>query len=437
MIPRYLPKDFEKLWSAETQYQTWYRVEMAACRAMQEEGLIPPYAVMELEASGIDMRIEVSRVEEIEKETRHDVIAFLRHMEDLAGDHSRWMHVGMTSSDLVDTSLAILLCQASDMLDVRMGALLKSLAALARKHANTLTIGRSHGMHAEPTTFGLVLAGHLEELKRGRTRLRQAREEISVGKLSGAVGNYAHGSPLVELRAMGELGLRPEPVSTQVVARDRHAAFAATVSLVGSGIERLAQNIRHLSRSEVGEVSESFSKGQKGSSAMPHKRNPIACENLCGCARLLRGYSLSVQEDVPLWHERDISHSAVERVALADSTSLLGYMLDRMKSIVEGLVVHVDVMAHRVVSTNVWASEAVLLALVAAGVRRQEAYGWVQECALGALDANPSGSTFAHRVSVHPLISDALSPAVLTRCFDSVRQVRHAPAAVEASCRGI
>ena len=435
MIPRYTTKEYADLWSAETQFRTWYEVEMAAVRAMCESKQIPQYAIAELEASGIGERIDPARIAEIERETRHDVIAFLTHMEELAGDHARWMHVGMTSSDVVDTGLALLLTRAVDGILRRVGDVRHELARLARRHAESPMMGRTHGMYAEPTTFGAVVAGHLQEFTRCEERLRTAREEVRFGKMSGAVGNFAHGRPETEARAMELLGLKAEPVSTQVVPRDRHAALASACTLCAAAVERLATTVRHLSRTEVAEVMEGFAPGQKGSSAMPHKRNPIASENLCGCARLMRGYADAIHQDVALWHERDISHSAVERVALADATTLLAYMLERTESMVAHLVVDSGRMLERVRSTTLWGSEGVLLALVRAGVRRQEAYVWVQACAMAALSRDPAGSGFSDEVLSHPEISQHVRADELRRCFDLRHQVRHAPWIVDVACR--
>ncbi|MFO0658319.1 MAG: adenylosuccinate lyase [Polyangiaceae bacterium] len=342
MIPRYSPRDMVDLWSADTRFSTWLDVELAACEAMERGGLVPSGTASSLRTSfeGQGAPLDAARIDEIEKTVKHDVIAFLTHVEERLGQQARWLHRGMTSSDVLDTSLAMLLVRAADSLIKRQEAFVEALARRAREHARTPMIGRSHGIHAEPITFGIALAGHLAEARRGLDRLRVARDEIAVGKIAGAVGTYAHLTPEIERDALGKLGLRPETVSTQVVARDRHAAFFTALAVVGTGIERLATNIRHWQRNEVAEAEEAFTVGQKGSSAMPHKRNPILSENLTGLARMLRGYAVPALEDVALWHERDISHSSVERMIAPDATTTLAFMLDRAKSLVDGLVVY-------------------------------------------------------------------------------------------------
>src|SRR5580704_10890979 len=383
MIPRYTPPDFAELWSPATRYATWLSVELAACEAMETDGLVPAGTARSLREKRL--ALDPDRIDAIERTVKHDVIAFLTHVEELAGPDARWLHRGMTSSDVLDTSLAMLLARAADLLLARMDALADALARRAEEHRRTPMIGRSHGIHAEPITFGLALAGHLAEVKRDRARLRAARAEIAVGKIAGAVGTYAHLDPAIEARALAALGLAPETVSTQVVARDRHAAFFASLALLAGGVERLATNVRHWQRSEVGEAEEAFTRGQKGSSAMPHKRNPILSENLCGLARIVRAAVVPALEDVALWHERDISHSSVERMIAPDATATLGFMLDRTASLVSGLVVYPENLARNVDrAAELYFSEAVLLALVEAGMPRQEAYVLVQRNAMKA-----------------------------------------------------
>ena len=421
MIPRYTPTAFAALWSSETRYAVWLDVELAACEAMEAEGLVPVGVARALRDK--DLRLDPARIEDIERTVKHDVIAFLTHVEELAGKEARWLHRGMTSSDVLDTSLAVLLVRAADLLLERLDGLVVALSRRADEHRRTPMIGRSHGMHAEPITFGLALAGHLAEMKRGRTRLREARSEIAVGKISGAVGTYAHLSPTIEAKALAALGLQPETVATQVVPRDRHAAFFNALALVAAGIERLATNVRHWQRTEVAEAEERFTEGQKGSSAMPHKRNPILSENLCGLARIVRAAAMPALEDVVLWHERDISHSSVERMIAPDATTTLGFMLERTTSLVEGLVVREENLRKNLaLSGNLFFSEAVLLALVSYGLRRQEAYVLVQRNAMKALAGEGS---FRDLLAVDPDVHARLSAAELDRCFDLEHALAH------------
>ncbi|MBI4705296.1 MAG: adenylosuccinate lyase [Deltaproteobacteria bacterium] len=428
MIPRYCPEPFAELWSPAAKYATWLDVELAACTAMEhpEAALVPPGTAARLR--GACLRLDPARIDAIERTVKHDIIAFLTHVEELGGPEARWLHFGLTSSDVLDTSFALLLGRAAGLLAERLDRLIAALARRAQEHAATPMIGRSHGMHAEPIAFGLALAGHLMECKRGRARLRAAREEIAVGKLSGAVGTHAHLSPAIEARALASLGLRPETAATQVVARDRHAAFFAALGLLAAGVERLAVNVRGWQRSEVGEVAEGFGAGQKGSSAMPHKRNPIASENLCGLARLVRGALGPALENVALWHERDISHSSVERAIAPDATTLLGYMLERAAELVTGLEVFPERMRQNIeASAGRCFSEAVLLQLVRAGLGRQQAYAIVQRAAL----APPGmGQDFRARLGADPEVAALLAPADLDRCFDLAHALRHVPALV-------
>ncbi|HEY3493185.1 MAG TPA: adenylosuccinate lyase, partial [Polyangiaceae bacterium] len=328
MIPRYTSKPFAELWSDKNRYAVWLEVELCACEALETAGYVPRGTAAAIRSK--ELTPDPAEIETIEQKTRHDVIAFLTHVEQRVGDPARWLHRGMTSSDVLDTSFACLLVRATDLLVERTDILCEKLLARAREHARTPLIGRSHGIHAEPTTFGVALAGHLAEIRRGRARLLRAREEIAVGKIAGAVGSYAHLSPEIEAQALEKLGLRPETVSTQIVARDRHAAFFAALALLASGIERLATNVRHWQRTEVGEAEERFAAGQKGSSAMPHKRNPVLSENLCGLARVVRASLVPALENVALWHERDISHSSAERVIFPDAFTLVHYMLGKL-----------------------------------------------------------------------------------------------------------
>jgi adenylosuccinate lyase len=421
MIPRYTPADFAALWSPETRYATWLEVELAACEAMQEAGLVPEGTARAVRDMGL--RLDPDEIDRIEQTTRHDVIAFLTHVEQLAGPPARWLHRGMTSSDVLDTSFAMLLVRATDLLLARLDRFVEALARRAREHRDTVMMGRSHGIHAEPVTFGLVLAGHVAEMRRGRERLERARGEVAVGKLAGAVGTYAHLEPSIEARALGRLGLRPETVPTQIVARDRHAAFFAALALVAAGVERFATNVRHWQRTEVREAEEGFAKGQKGSSAMPHKRNPILSENLCGLARVVRSTVVPALEDVTLWHERDISHSSVERMIAPDATATLGFMLERAARLADGLVVHPEAMrANLERSGGLCFSEAVLLALVDSGRPRQEAYVLVQRSAMRALEGH---GTFRGNLEGDAEVVAAIGLDGVARCFDLGRALAH------------
>jgi adenylosuccinate lyase len=427
MIPRYTPKDFGELWSPATRFAVWLDVELCACEALEEHGLVPRGTAAAIR--GKQILIDPARVDEIEATVKHDVIAFLTHVEELAGADARWLHRGMTSSDVLDTSLAVLLVRATDLLLARIDRYVAALAARAGEHRATVMMGRSHGMHAEPVTFGVVLAGHLAEAKRGRARLVAARAEIAVGKIAGAVGTYAHLAPAIEAMALGKLGLAPETVSTQVVARDRHAALFSALALVAAGIERLATNVRHWQRTEVAEAEERFTRGQKGSSAMPHKRNPIVSENLCGLARIVRSAVTPALEDIALWHERDISHSSVERMIAPDATTTLGYMLDRAAALVEGLVVSPEGMRKNFDRLgDLCFSEAILLALVDKGRPRQSAYELVQQSAMRALQGD---GTFRDNLAADPDVTALLSAAELARCFDLDHALRHAGTIIE------
>lgn len=421
MIPRYSPEQFVTLWSDLHKYQTWFDVEIAACEAMEAAGTVPAGTAASVKPFRDQLRSE--RVDEIERTTRHDVIAFLTHVEELAGPPARFLHRGMTSSDVLDTSLALILCQASDALLGRLDALLQAFAERVEEHRRTPMMGRSHGIHAEPVTFGLALAGHYAELCRGRERLRDARRQIAVGKLSGAVGTYAHLTPAIEKDALGRLGLEPETVSTQVVCRDRHAFYMAALGVVAAGIERFATNIRHWQRTEVGEAEEAFAKGQKGSSAMPHKRNPVLSENLCGLARVVRAMVTPALENVALWHERDISHSSVERMACPDATATLAFMLDRLTRLVKNMVVYPEKLQANLERTGrLWASEGVLLALVDKGIARQQAYVLVQRNAMRAFAGE---GDFKQLLQADEEIRKLLSDEEIEAQFDLEHALEH------------
>jgi adenylosuccinate lyase len=431
MIPRYTPAEFAKLWSSESRYAAWLEVELAACEAMEAAGLVPGGTARSIRA--MNLKLDAARIEEIELTTRHDVIAFLTHVEELAGPPARWLHRGMTSSDVLDTSFAMLLARAADLLLAGFDKLIAALARRADEHRHTVMIGRSHGMHAEPVTFGLVMAGHHAEVCRARDRLAAVRREVAVGKIAGAVGTYAHLDPEVERKALASLGLEPETVSTQVVARDRHAAFFSVLALGATAIERIAVNIRHWQRSEVGEAEERFAKGQKGSSAMPHKRNPILSENLCGLARVVRAAVVPALENVPLWHERDISHSSVERMIAPDATATLGFMLERAARLVDDLVVYPERMRLNLERTGgLCFSEAVLLALVDKGQPRQAAYVMVQRNAMKAIEGN---ATFRENLERDQEVVGLIGHDGIDRCFDLRHALRHVDTIIDRSLR--
>jgi adenylosuccinate lyase len=431
MIPRYTPEAFAELWSERTKYSIWLEVELSACEALETAGLVPRGMASAIREKNI--ALDPAEINRIERTTRHDVIAFLTHVEELAGEPARYLHRGMTSNDVNDSCFGILLSRASDLLIERTDVLIAKLAERAREHAKTPMIGRSHGIHAEPVTFGIVLAGHLAEVKRGRVRLLRAKDEVRVGKIAGAVGTYAHLSPEIEAEALAKLGLEPETIATQVVARDRHAAFFSALALLAAAIERLATNVRHFQRSEVGEAEERFARGQKGSSAMPHKRNPILSENLCGLARVVRAAVVPALENVALWHERDISHSSVERMIAPDATTTLGFMLERAAGLVEGLVVYPERLKHNMEqSRGLFFSEGVLLALVDKGLPRQRAYEMVQRNAMRAFDGD---GDFRTLLGADADVSARLSPSELDACFDLEHALRYAERLVERAIR--
>lgn len=398
---------------------------------MEEAGLVPKGIAARIREK--KLKLDPSRIDEIEKVTKHDVIAFLTHVEELAGLDARFLHRGMTSSDVLDSALAMLLRDAASLLLVRCDRLLAAFAKRAREFAATPMIGRSHGIFAEPTTFGLALAGHHAEIARGKARLEAAKREIAVGKIAGAVGTYAHLSPEIEKRALGMLGLEPETVATQIVARDRHASFFSALALLAAGIERFATNVRHWQRSEVAEAEEPFTVGQKGSSAMPHKRNPILSENLCGLARVVRAAVVPALENVPLWHERDISHSSVERMIAPDATSTLALMLDRSASLVEGLVVYPEHLKRNIDrAEELYFSEGVLLALVDSGMPRQEAYVLVQRNAMKTWGGE---GKFRDNLAADADVSKRLDATKLAACFDLDHALAHVPTIIERALR--
>lgn len=380
MIERYSLKEMAALWSVKNRFSVWLEVEIAACEGHASLGNIPAksLAVIKKNAS-----FDVKRIDVLEKELRHDVIAFLTSVAEFVGPESRFVHMGLTSSDVVDTALSVMLKRAGAMILEKVEPLMKSIKRLAIKYKNTPCMGRTHGVHAEPTAFGLKAVLWYAEMERNKKRLETAIAGISVGKISGAVGNYAHASPRLEKFVCKKLGLVPAPISTQILQRDRHAEFMSALAIASATLEKIALEIRHLQRSEVLEAEEPFSSGQKGSSAMPHKRNPVNCEQVCGLARVVRGNLQSALENVALWHERDISHSSVERVILPDSTILLHYMLEKVTRILDGLHVYPEHMMRNINATyGLYASQRVLLALVESGMTREKAYAVVQETAM-------------------------------------------------------
>lgn len=413
MIPRYTTPEMGRIWSDQHKYETWLQVEFAVCDVLAEQGRIPQESLANIKAKAA---FDPAHIEEIEATTRHDVIAFLTNLAEHVGPDARFIHMGMTSSDLLDTSLALLCVEAGRQIQSRMQAFHRLLREKAREHKFTWQIGRTHGVHAEPITFGLKLALWTEEMARNRHRWEAALEDIAAGKISGAVGTYAHLSPEVEQQVCRRLGLKPASVSNQVVQRDRHAYYLSTIAITGATLEKIAQEVRHLQRTEVREAEEPFRKGQKGSSAMPHKRNPIIAERVCGLARLLRSNALAGVENVALWHERDISHSSVERVILPDATTTLDYMLLKMTDLIDGLVVYPERMMDNINLTGgLIFSQPVLLALVEKGAAREEAYALVQRHAMKVWER---GGDFRRLLKDDPGVKALLSDDELEACFD-------------------
>ncbi len=383
MIPRYSRPEMVRIWEPDTRYRIWFEIESHAATAMANLGIIPKEAADVIWKKGSQARFEVARIDAIEQVTKHDVIAFLTHLAEIVGPEARFVHQGMTSSDVLDTTLNVQLVRAADILIADVDRLLEALKLRAFEHRLTPTIGRSHGIHAEPTTFGLKLACGYAEFERARERLVAAREDVRTCAISGAVGTFANIDPRVEAFVAERLGLKPEPVSTQVVPRDRHAMYFATLAVVASSVERLATEVRHLQRTEVLEAEEYFSPGQKGSSAMPHKRNPVLAENLTGLARIVRGYAVPAMENVALWHERDISHSSVERMIGPDATVTLDFALNRLAGVIEKLVIYPENMKKNLDKLGgLHNSQRILLALTQAGVSRDDAYSMVQRNAM-------------------------------------------------------
>ena len=420
MIPRYSRPEMARIWEPETRFSIWLRIETYAAEAMAELGQIPKHAADAVKKRG---GFDVARIDAIEREVKHDVIAFLTSVAEHVGPEARFLHAGLTSSDVLDTCFNVQLVEAADILTANVDQLLAALKTRAFEHKDTLTIGRSHGVHAEPTTFGLKLAVAYAEFARARERLVLAREEVATCAISGAVGTFAHVDPKVEAYVAKKLGLRVEPISTQVVPRDRHAAYFATLAVVASSVERLATEIRHLQRTEVLEAEEYFSKGQKGSSAMPHKRNPVLAENLTGLARLVRSYAMPALEDVALWHERDISHSSVERVIGPDATIALDFALARLTVIIKDLVVYPERMRQNLDRLGgLIHSQRVLLALTEAGVPREEAYRIVQRDAMKVWE---DGADFLEALLADKDVTKVLSPEQIRAQFDLAYHTKH------------
>lgn len=420
MITRYTLPEMGRIWSDENKLAIWLHVEILACEAQANLGIVPREALAAIKNKAA---FDARRVLEIEEKVKHDVIAFLTNVAEYIGEDSRYLHLGMTSSDLLDTSLAFQMKQAGELLARRLAALREAVAELARAHKKTVCIGRSHGVHAEPTTFGLKLAMWFAELVRQQERLRRATAGIAVGKISGAVGTFAHLSPEVEKYVCDKLGLAADPVSTQIVQRDRHAEFLSTIALIGASLEKFATEIRSLQRTEILEVEEPFGQGQKGSSAMPHKRNPITCERIAGLARVLRANALTAFENVALWHERDITHSSVERITLPDSTILLDYMLEKFTRIVRDLRVYPQNMQKNVERTGgLIFSQAVLLVLAKKGMTREDAYRIVQTHAQAVWE---SGGNFQERLAQDEELRRWLSEPELRECFNLEPHLRH------------
>jgi len=416
MIERYTRPEMAAVWTEEARLGHWLAVELALVDVLAERGDVPREAARALRAGA---RVDVRRMQEIEAEVKHDVIAFVSSVAETVGDEGRFLHLGLTSSDVVDTAFALQLREAATLLLADVDRLCAAVKAQALRHKHTPMIGRTHGIHAEPITFGLKCASWYAELGRDRQRLTAARDDVNHGKLSGAVGTFANNDPSVEAAVLGSLGLVPEPIATQVVPRDRHAVFFTTLAVLAGTCERIATEIRHLQRTEVGEAAEPFGKNQKGSSAMPHKRNPIITENVCGIARLVRGYALSALENMALWHERDISHSSVERVIAPDATIALDFALARLAGVVEGLEIRPDAMAANLLRTGgAVFSEQVLLALVRKGVARDQAYRWIQRHAL-------AGGDLEARLREDADVRRHLDVDELASLFDITHHLRH------------
>ncbi|WEG12399.1 adenylosuccinate lyase [Pullulanibacillus sp. KACC 23026] len=420
MLERYARPEMSRIWTDQNKFEAWLEVEILACEAWAELGVIPKEDVIKLRENA---SFSIDRILEIEQETRHDVVAFTRAVSETLGDEKKWVHYGLTSTDVVDTALSYLLKQANEILLKDLVRFLDVIKEKAIEHKTTIMMGRTHGVHAEPTTFGLKMALWYEEMKRNIERFKQAAETVRVGKLSGAVGTYANIDPFVEAYVCEKLGLEPAPVSTQTLQRDRHAHYMSTLALIATSIEKFAVEIRGLQKSETREVEEFFAKGQKGSSAMPHKRNPIGSENMTGIARVIRGYMLTAYENVPLWHERDISHSSAERIILPDATIALNYMLNRFSNIVKNLTVFPENMKRNMQRTHgLIFSQRLLLSLVDKGLSRESAYDRVQPLAMKAWETE---TPFKSLVEKDEVITSHLSQAEIEDCFDPTYHLKN------------
>jgi adenylosuccinate lyase len=423
MIPRYARPEMTALWSPETKFRIWFEIEAHATDALAELGVIPKEAARKIREKGAKAKFDIARIDEIEREVKHDVVAFLTHLAEIVGPEARFIHQGMTSSDLLDTSLAVQLARAADILIKDVDALLAALKKRAFEHKLTPIIGRSHGIHGEPTTFGVKLAGFYAEFARNRARVEQAKREIATCAISGAMGTFAHVDPRVEDYVAKKMGLSVEPVSTQIIPRDRHAMFFATLGVIASSLERLALEIRHLQRTEVLEAEEHFSQGQKGSSAMPHKRNPVLAENITGLARMVRAYAIPAMEDVALWHERDISHSSVERFIGPDATITLDFALARAAGIIDKLVVYPERMKANLEHTKgLIHSQRVLLALTQKGLSREEAYALVQKSAMKSFEGKDE---FLDLLKADANVTRVLKGPELEELFDLDVHMKH------------
>lgn len=421
LIERYTLPEMGAIWSDQYKFQTWLEVEVAVCEAQAELGYIPAAAVAEIKAKA---KFDVDRILEIEKDVKHDVIAFLTNVNEYVGDAGRYIHLGMTSSDVLDTALSLQIVASMELVMQQLEACIAAIRTQATAHRDTLMIGRSHGIHAEPITFGFKLAGWLAEMLRNRDRLIALKQGIAVGQISGAVGTYANIDPQIEALTCKRLGLEPDAASTQVISRDRHADLMNGLALIAASMERFAVEIRNQQRTDVLEVEEYFSKGQKGSSAMPHKRNPIRSERLTGMARLVRGYAVSALENVALWHERDISHSSVERVAFPDAFILVHFMLKETTDLVANLLVHTDNMKRNMnLYGGVVFSQRVLLALISKGMKREAAYAIVQDCAMS--EWNREGGNFRTKIEANAEVTGLLSTAEIAECFDATQHLKH------------
>jgi len=423
MIPRYTRPEMGAIWTEENKFRTWLEIELLACEAQAELDIIPKEAVATIRQRA---RFDPKRIEEIEREVNHDVIAFLTNVGENVGPESRFIHLGMTSSDVLDTGLAIQMKQSAELLLNNLRRLSEVLARRAKEFKYTIMAGRTHGVHAEPTTFGLKLAMWYDEIRRDIGRLQQAKENISFGQISGAVGTYEHLDPFVEQYVCKKLGLKAAPISTQILQRDVHAEFMSTLAIIGSSLEKFSTEIRHLQRTEVLEAEEYFAKGQKGSSAMPHKRNPITCERVAGLARVLRGNAAAALENIALWHERDITHSSVERIIIPDGCILLDYMIGTFTKIIDELIVYPENMKKNLdITRGLIFSQSVLLALAKKGMKREEAYAAVQKYAMEVWNTRTEGKSFHYLLKSDAVISSFLNNSELDELFDLKKSIKH------------